>query len=199
MLSVSHPARDTRRLLGGKREQMAHFALAKSCQGASRRSRAEHRSEAVCRMAVLTELIGVEGQCQPAADVVTERHCAQQRRAASSFALRHRQGSGDNAAAGMSQRRRMRVVGFVGVREHAVGQCGVYDGRNEVTADHRCFFDPAEGFDIGDGFHARRETRSGNHCRDGIEDVVLGLFDHRRRERPAQCRCNVGAQPAHDG
>ena len=79
----------------------------------------------------------------------------------------------------MSQRRRVRVVGLVGVGEHAVGQRGINRGRNNVAADYARFFDAAEGLHVSGRFFARREARPGNHRGHCIEDVVLGFFDHR--------------------
>ena len=90
------------------------------------------------------------------------------------------------------------IVGFVGVSEHAVGQCGVHGAGDDVAADHAGFFDAAKGSSVGDRLSAGRQTRTGQHGGDGVEDMVFGLLHDRRRERPAQGGCDVGAQLAHD-
>ena len=86
---------------------------------------AEHRAEAVRRMAVLAELVGVERLGQAAADVVAERDRAQERRAVARSRSAIASAAGTMPQPGMRQRRRVRIVGLVGVREHAVGERGV--------------------------------------------------------------------------
>src|SRR6266508_1509783 len=110
---------------------MANLALPQARQRRGGGSGPEHRPEAMRRMAILAKLIGVEGLCQPAANVVTERDGSEKGDSIAPFSLRHGERSRHDTAAWMSQRRRVRVVGFVGVSEHAVGQCGVHsDGKN---------------------------------------------------------------------
>ncbi len=168
MLAVSHPARNARRLLGGERKQIAHLALAKTRQRTRGGGGAEHGPEAVRRMTVLAELIRVERLRQPAADVVTKSNCAKQRCATAPRALGHRQRRRHNAAAGMGQRRRVRVVGLVSMGEHAVGQGGVHRARDELAAHHAGFFGAAERFDVSDRFFPGQKPRAGDHRRDRI-------------------------------
>ena len=56
------------------------------------------------------------------------------------------------------------------------------------------FFDAAQSLYVGDRFFAGRKARPGNHGRERVEHVVLCFFDHRRGKRPAQRRCDIGAQ-----
>ena len=56
---------------------MTHLALVQARERRRRGRGAEHRAEAVGRMAVLAELIGIERHGEAAADVVAERHGAQ--------------------------------------------------------------------------------------------------------------------------
>ena len=136
-------------------------------------------------MPVLAELVGVEGLRQPAAHVVAERDRAEKRYPIAPLSLGHGEGRGHDAAAWMSQRRRMRVVGFIGVSEHAVGQRGIHGGGNDIAPNHAGFFDAAERFDVADRSHSGREARARNHGGERVEDVVFGLFDHRGRKQPA--------------
>ena len=156
---------------------MAHLELPQARQRPRRRRGSEHRPEAVGRMAIVAELVCVEGLGQAAADVVAKRNRAEKHRAVAPLPLGHGQGRGHDAAAGMSQRRRMRVVGFVGMGQHAVGQCGVPCSGSDIAADHAGFFDAAEGFYVGDRFFPGRQARPGNHGGDRVEDVMFGLFD----------------------
>ena len=172
---------------------MAYLGLPQACQRRGRCRRSEHRPEAVRRMPIVAELVGVERLCQPAADIVSERDRADKRSAVLPLPLGHGQGRRHDAAAGMRERRRMRVVGFVGVSKHAVNQCGVYRGRNDAAPDHAGFFDAAEGFHVADRFFPGRKTRPRHHSGDRVQDVVFGLFDHRRRKRPTQRLSDVAA------
>ena len=148
-------------------------------------------------MAVGAELVGVERLRQAAADVVAERHRAQQRRAVAPLALGHGKRRRNNAAARMRLRRRMRVIGLVGVGEHAVRQRGIGGSGDDRAADHAGLADATERLYIRDRLLSRRKARSGDHRRNRVEQVMLGLLRHRRRQRLAQRRRDVSAQLPH--
>ena len=177
---------------------MAHLDLSQARQRPRRCRGSEHRPEAVGRMPIVAELVGVEGLGQAAADIVAEGDGSEKRRAVAPLTLGHGEGRRHNAAAWMRQRRRVGVVGFIGVGQHAVGQCGIPRGRNDIASNHTGFLDAAEDFDVGDRFFSGRQARPGNHGGDRVENMVFGLFDNRGGERPGQRRCYVGAQLAHD-
>src|SRR6266508_7053669 len=119
---------------------MANLGLPQTRQRPGGGSGPEHRPEAMRRMAVLAKLIGVERLCQPAANIVAERDGSEKRHSIASFSLRHGERGRYDAATWMSQRRCMRVVGFVGVSEHAIGQCGVHGGGKNIDANNAGFF-----------------------------------------------------------
>ena len=109
---------------------------------------AEGRAEAVGRVAVSEELVGIERQREPAADVVTECDCAQQRAPAAAYTLGDRQRRRHHAAARMRERARVRIVGLVGVRKHAVGErCIVHRGQ-EMAADDASLTRAAQRLDV---------------------------------------------------
>ena len=78
----------------------------------------------------------VQRQRQTAAHVVAQRHRAQQLRAVGALALAHRQCRRHHAAARVRQRRCVRVIGLVGVRQHPIRQRGMFGGGDELAADH---------------------------------------------------------------
>jgi hypothetical protein len=166
---------------------------------AGRRCRAEHRAEAVGRVAVLAEFVRVQRQVDAAADVVAEHHCAQQRGAVAPFAFGHRERRWHDRATGVAQRRRMRIVCFVRVPEHAVGERGIDCGGDETAADDGRLFRAAERLDVRNRFFAGQQARARYHCRDGIEHVVFGFFGDVFRQGFARRRGDIGADFLHDG
>jgi hypothetical protein len=73
---------------------------------------------------------------QTAANVISQRHGAQEFLATSVLALGHRERRWHNPATLVRERRRVRVVGLVGMSEHAVREGGVDGGSEDFAADH---------------------------------------------------------------
>ena len=140
---VPHPAGDAGSLLRRVGKQMPHAALIQFREGARSRSCAERRPEAVRRMARGAELDRVQRLRQPAADVVAERDRAKERRAAGALAFRHGERRSDDPAARVRLRGRMRIVGLVGVAEHAVRERRIDRACHDAAAHDRGFFRPA--------------------------------------------------------
>ena len=82
---------------------MANLTLAQTGQRGGRRGGAEHGPKTMGRVAVVAKLARVKSLGQAAADVLTERRRAQQRRTVAPLALGHGESRGHNAAARMSQ------------------------------------------------------------------------------------------------
>ena len=193
VLLVAHPARDAGSLLRCIGQDVADLRFVQSGKRSRGRGGAEHRPEAVRRMPVVAELAGIERQRQPAAYVVAERNRAQQRRPVAPLALGHGERRGHNAAARMRQRRRMRIVGLVGMSQHAVRQRGVGGRRDDAAAGHASFLGAAERAHEGNRFFPGQQAGTGQHRRDRVEQVVLGLLDNWRRQRLVQRLRDVGA------
>ena len=143
---VAHPAGYAGGLLGGIGEHMAHLIGIEPRQRAGGGGGAEHRAEAVGRMAVLAKFIGVQGQGEAAADVVAERDRAQELIALRMLAFAHRPRCGHDAASRVNERRRVRIVGLVGVREHAIDECRIDRVRQKAAADYGGLLRAAERF-----------------------------------------------------
>ena len=147
--------------------------------------------------ALVPERGAAERHRQPAPDVVPERHGAQVVLAARAQFFAERQGRRHDRRAGMRLRRPVRIVGLVRMREDAVDECGV----DRPGHDRRA----GDGGDRTSGLRsrqrqrgaARRQLRAGDHRREGVENVMLGLLDDVRRQAAVLCRGHVGAERGH--
>ena len=148
MVFIAHPARDTRSLLRREREQVPRLALVHAAHCAGCGSRSKHRAETVRRVPVRQKLIRRQRHRQPATDVVAQRDCTQQRHAVAPLALADRQRRRHDAAARMRQRRRVRVIGLVGVRQHAIGERGICRRSDDAAADDARLAGAAQGFHV---------------------------------------------------
>ena len=70
------------------------------------------------------------------AHVVAQSDRAQELCAANSKLLASRQRSGNGGDTGMRARRAMRIVGFVGMRQHAIRQCGLDWTAHDLCGDY---------------------------------------------------------------
>jgi len=132
------------------------------------------------------------------ADVITKRNGAQQGGAAGPLALTHRQRRRYDGAARMAQRGRVRIIGFVGVPEHAVGQRGSGRGGDDAAAGDDGLFVATQRFGIGDCFATRQQARAGDHRGQRVEHMVFGFFQHCPGQRFARCPRDIGADFLHD-
>ena len=133
--------------------------------------------------------------------VVAERDRANQGFAAAAFSFRNRESCRHDAAARVRKRGRVRIVGLIGVTEHAVRKRRVHRGGDEARADHRRLGRAALGLDVRDRFLARQELRARDHRGDRVEHVgtlavvvELGKVGGRvhPRNHVAQVRPHVG-------
>ena len=115
------------------------------------------------------------------ADVVAERHRAQEVGTAAVGELGDRERGRDDAAARMVAAAQMRVVGLVGMSGHGVGKRRAFDWNQQRRPDQSRFGGTAEALHIVDGQFAGLEPRSRHDGGERIQDVVGGLFRHRRR------------------
>ena len=175
---VAHPARHAGSLLHGVRQQVSALIVIQLGERARRCCRAEHRAEAVRGMAGFTKIMRVQRQRQAAAHIVAQRHGAQQLRAVAVLAFAHRQRGGHHATARMRERRRVRIVGLVGVSQHAVGQRRVFRRGHKLAADDHRLLGAAQRLDVRNRRAPRWQTRTGDHGRHGVEHMVLGALDH---------------------
>ncbi len=99
----------------------------------------------------------------PRADVVAERNRTEKARAVDAKLFAHGQRRGHHGRAGMRLRRRMSVVGFVGMRQHAVAQRRLDRSAHDIRSDHRRdLLALVEAREI-DRELAGRQLRAGDH------------------------------------
>ena len=131
------------------------------------------------------------------ADVVAERHRTQQLAPGDAGRLPHRQRGRHDRRARVRLRRSVRVVGLVGVREHAVDERGLHRAGQQRRADDGR--DRTSRFGAGkcQCGAARRELGSGHHRGHGVEQVVHRLLEHLGGQRAIAGRSHVGAERGH--
>ena len=76
------------------------------------------------------------------------------------IALRHRQRGGHYAGTRVDDRRRMAVIGFVGMSECAIDQRGIDRRGRDTRADDARFGGSAERLDVGDRALAGQQARA---------------------------------------
>ena len=198
MLGVALPESDAGGLLRGIVEQPAHLLGVQIGRAAGRSGCAEAFGEAV-RVAVrcVHEVLAAKRHGNARADVIAESDGAQKLRPADAESFSRRQRRGHHGAARMRQRRRVRIVGFVGLREHAIGERGFDRPAEDIRADHRGdFFAAVRPRELNGGATGGK-IGTGDHGGERIEEVILHLLDNFFRERTRASLAHVGAEPKH--
>ena len=114
----------------------------------------------------------------PRTDIVAKRYRSQEPGAVDPEFLAGRERRRHDGAAGMRLRRRMRVVGFVRVGEHPVGQRRFNRSAQHGRTGHSGHWvAPIRAREL-DREAAGRKFRAGEHRRECVEDEMLGLLDH---------------------
>jgi hypothetical protein len=90
----------------------------------------------------------------------------------------------------------MRVIGLVGMRQHAIGERRIHGGGANLRADDRRFGGATKRCNIADRHPAGTQLRAGHHRRECIQNVMACLLDDGIRKRPHRCLGNVLAQLA---
>ncbi len=135
----------------------------------------------------------------PRADVVAQRHRAQQPRAVDGAGLAHRQRRRHHGRAGMRTRLVVRVVRLVRMRHHPVGQRRVGGRGREPRARDRRGALAGGGADIALRGLARGELGAGDHRGEGVEEVVLGVFGDVGGKGAGGSGGHEGGKGVHDG
>ena len=176
---------------------MAHLARVEAEQRATGGGGTEHRPEAVRGMPILAEFVRVQRHREARGQVVAHRDRTQQGAAGHAVAFADRQRRRHDAAARVGERRRMRVVGLVGMGQHAIGQRRVDRRGDDRGADHAGFWLAAERIHERDRALARQQPRAGHHRGQRVEQVMLGLLHHRGWQCLARRGGEVGSQRGH--
>ena len=175
VFGVARPAPDARHLLRRVRQRVAHAALVEPRQRRGGPHGTERRAGALCASMRGADMVGPERHQKPAAEVIAEDDGLEHFGARSAFALADREGGGHDGTAWMRLRDRLEVVGFIGVREHAVGERRVHRRRPDLRRQDRGFLFAALRLDVADRGLARREVRAGDDRAERIQDAVPGF------------------------
>ena len=84
------------------------------------------------RVAGFTEVVCMQRHVEARSDIVAKGYSAQELRAVAALALSHGERRGNHRAAGVAQRRCVRVVSLVGMGKHAVRQRREFSGRHDA-------------------------------------------------------------------
>ena len=163
------------RLLRRVVEQPAHLLGAQTGRASRSRGRAEIPGECVradvCRR---LKCSGAHGHGDARADVVAERHGAQEVRAVDAELFAGRESGRHDGRTGMRLRGRMRIVGFIGMRQHPIGEGG-FDGAAHCGGrSYRRHFVAGVFQSEADRKAPGREFGAGDHGGERIQDVLFG-------------------------
>jgi hypothetical protein len=131
------------------------------------------------------------------AEIVTERHGAQEMRAVNAECLRDGKCGRRDSAPRMRPTRAVVIVGLVGL-----SQCSVYDrgldrAAERVGRDNRRDFPATIGTRKLQGLASGRQFGSGDHGGESVQHMILCLFDNLGRDRPAAGLAHIGAELGH--
>ena len=184
VVRVASPGADPGGLLRRVVEQVAHLPLTEARGAAGRRRGAEDLRGAV-RAAVGERLVGrpAHAHRHARADVVAERDRAQEVHARRAELLAERERGRHRRAARMRARRAVRVVGLVGVRQHPVRERRLDRAAHKIGSGDRRHGLPAVAARKRDRRAPRRQAGPRDHRGDRVQNVVLGLLEHRLRQR----------------
>ena len=199
VIGVALPGRDARRLLRGVVEQPAHLLRVEAGAAAGGRRRAERAGDAVrAAVALVSKLDAAHRHRDPRADVVAERHGAEE--------ARRRRSRAPRRPPAPPARPRTRDATATAECESSVSSewastplasAASIGAGDQARAGNRGRPLPAQSPRVSKRRLAGRQLGPGNHRGEGIEDVVLRLLDDVRRERAAGGAGHVRAERGH--
>jgi hypothetical protein len=198
MLGIAHVAADAGRLLGAKRKEMSRPSMIEPQQRSGGGPGPEGATHAMGAARGRRKCVGTERIAQARRHVIAEHDRPEQAFAACMLALAHRQCGRNDGAARMGTRGSVGIVGFVGVRQHAVGEGRMDRSGEPAGPDNRRSGHAAKAAHIGDGQPPGTKLRARDHGRHGIEDMLARLFDDGLRKRSRENVSHVGAELTRD-
>src|SRR5258708_104508 len=127
VLGVAVPCAKARGLVGRVAQEKSHLRNVQARRAAGGRGRAKKWSDAVRAPVTLRfESLSAQRHCDARSNVVAERHGAQEVCPADAEPLSSRKGSRHHSAPWMRLRRRVRIVGFLGMSQHSICHCRLH-------------------------------------------------------------------------
>ncbi len=195
---VPRPAPEAGHLLRAVGQREARAALVEPGQGRRGGGGAERRAGPLGAAVRGPDVVGAERHQEAAAHVVAQHDGAQELCARAAILFGHRQRGRHDGTARVRLGDRLEVVGFVGVREHAIGQRGVDCGGAEVGGQHRRLERAALRTHVADGRDSGRKLGARHHRRQCVQDPVFSVLHHLCREFPVARGHHVARQPSGD-
>jgi hypothetical protein len=148
---------------------------------------------------IVSEINPAKRYRQARTDVISERDCPQVMLACGAELLSERESRRDDRRSGVRLRWAMRIVRFIRMGEDAIHERGVNGARRDVRAEHRRHRTAGLRARERECRLARRQLGTGNHRREGIQDVMLRLFDNLSWQHAIFRRRHIAAQRRHHG
>ena len=194
VVGIALPGAGAGRLVGGVAERPAHLLRVEPGDTASGRCGSEcardavgREADVVARLCVLAE----HRQDDARADVVTERHGVEQRRAVTAQLFGRRECRWHDRAARMPTPGIVRVVGLIRMRCDTVGKRGLERRSSERSADDRGLALSCERADIALRRRAGWQPRTGQYGRERVDEMTFGLLRDLRRKCARARRAHV--------
>ena len=150
-------------------------------------------------MAVVAKIDRAETDGHARPDVVTERHGSQKACSVYAKPFPSRQSGGNDRAARMRLRELVGVVGFIGMRQHAVDKRRFRRARGHFRSNNGRRFVGRKVAGVLKRRASRRQVGPGDHGGERVEDMVLRLLDHLIRESAATGFAHIRAELGHNG
>ncbi len=198
VLGVAHPVGEARGLLHRVGELKAQRAGVEAEQRAGGRRGAEQAAQAVGAVRAAVGGAEAERDHEARADVVAERHGAQQARAVAAGELGRGEGCRHHRAAGMEAARGVGIVALVGMRADAVGERRVERAGQQAAAGHGRLAPAALAAHPGERPAAGQQARARDHRGQRVEQVLPGLLGHVLGQGLRQRARDVLAERARD-
>jgi hypothetical protein len=200
VLRIALPRGDAGGLLRRIVEHPAHSLRVQARRARGGRRCPENSGEAVRAPVFLALNAGAaHGQHEARSNIVAERHGAQEPSPVNAKLFAHRERGRNHGASGMRERRGVRVVRLVRMRQHAVRERRFDRPAHDIRRDNRGDFFTAVAFRKLERRAPRQKFRSGDHGGERVENVLLGLLDCRVRQRTVARFAHVRAEPGHRG
>jgi hypothetical protein len=175
MLAVTVPVGNAGCLLHRIGQDVAHTLRIEFVQGSGDSGGAKGRAETMRAVPGRRLELGIERHGRARADVVAQRHGANEIAPAKVALLGNRQGGGNDGATGMKPAAEMGIVGLVGMPRHAVGQGRIRRRKKKRNADDGRLLRTPCPLDEAGGEPAGAETRTGQDRGQSVQDMLFRL------------------------
>ena len=198
VLQVPLPAPHARHLLRAVRQGIPHARLVQPGHGRRGGDGAKRGADGFGAAMGGADMHGAERPEPAAAEIVAERHAADQVGSRPVVALADGQGRGHDRCAWMGLRHRIGIVSFVGMGGHRIRQHRVHGRCPDVGGKHGRFGYAALGPDVANRHLSGLEAGARDNRGEGIENAMFRGLHDRRGQRAVARLHHVAGHPRRD-